>query len=234
MALLPTGDGLAPGNDRRAACGEDLDDLAARMSACRICRDNPLGGEARRLPHEPRPVFVLSDKALILICGQAPGTRVHASGRPFSDPSGERLRSWLGVTGREFYDPERFAIVPMGLCFPGLDSKGGDLPPRRECVSTWHERVMAAMPQLRLVVSIGQYAQRFHLQRRWRGTLTATVSAWQDIVAENSGRIMHVPLPHPSWRNNGWLKKNPWFEAELLPFLQKTVKDCLPEVPRPS
>jgi uracil-DNA glycosylase len=203
--------------------------LLAEISACRICRDNPAGGPENALPHEPRPVCVASSNARILIAGQAPGTRVHASGRPFTDPSGDRLRNWLGVDETQFYDPDLFAIVPMGFCFPGHDAKGGDLPPRRECAPAWRARVMKLMPQLRLILVIGQYAHAWHLGGLRQKTLTETVRNWRSILDESgldeSGAECPVmPLPHPSWRNSGWIRKNPWFEAELLPELKRLVR----------
>jgi uracil-DNA glycosylase len=143
--------------DRKdAESAEDLAALSAAIAACRLCRDAPARGPADRLPHEPRPVAVISDTARILIAGQAPGLRVHESGLPFNDASGDRLRTWLGVTRAEFYDPQKFAIVPMGFCFPGYDAHGSDLPPRRECAPLWRARIMAAMPQVELVLAIGQ------------------------------------------------------------------------------
>lgn len=196
--------------------------LAEGANACRVCVDAPLG---KSLPHAPRPVARLSDTARLLIAGQAPGTRVHASGLPFTDPSGDRLRDWMGIDAATFYDPSRVSILPMGLCFPGPDAKGGDLPPRRECRMTWHDRIMAAMPQVELVLAIGQYAQAYHLGPLRRSGLTQTVADWREIVAETAARggPVVLPLPHPSWRNNAWLKRHPWFEAELLPFLKAQV-----------
>jgi uracil-DNA glycosylase len=201
---------------------ESLSELHACMRSCRICRDEPQFGAA--LPHEPNPVCVPSATARICICGQAPGTRVHASGRPFTDPSGVRLRDWMGIGEDVFYDPGRVSIVPMGFCFPGHDKHGGDLPPRRECRATWHDRVFAAMPQLELIVVVGRYAQDYHMGGEARPTLTETVRNWH-AVHDNprEGRPRILPLPHPSWRNNAWLKKNPWFEAELLPVLRSEV-----------
>lgn len=201
-----------------------LDGLARSIAACRICRDQPDGTP---LPHEPRPVCVVSPTARIVICGQAPGTRVHASGRPFTDPSGDRLRNWLAVDEATFYDARRIAIVPMGFCFPGLDAKGGDLPPRKECARTWHDDLFAAMGQVELVIAVGQYAQAFHLGSARRKTLTETVAAWRDydMVPGRPWRV--VPTPHPSWRNTGWLKRNRWFEADLLPVLRASVRDLL-------
>ncbi len=197
--------------------------LGAAISACRLCRDAPAKGPRDRLPHEPRPVAVLSDAARILIAGQAPGLRVHESGLPFNDASGDRLRDWLGVTREEFYDPRKFAIVPMGLCFPGYDAHGSDLPPRRECAPLWRARAIAAMPQIDLVLAIGQYAQAWHLGAAKAASMTETVRDWRRHLHRNAGPAV-LPLPHPSWRNTGWLKRNPWFEAEVLPELRKRVK----------
>ena len=199
----------------------DLATLAAEIAACRVCRDQPAGGPERRLPHEPRPVAVLSAQARILIAGQAPGIRVHDSGIPFNDPSGDRLRAWLGVDRAQFYDPDRFAIVPMGFCFPGYDPKGSDLPPRRECAPLWRARVLASMPQVELVLAVGSYAQKWHLGPQ-SGPMTETVWHWRSPLSQTGGPHV-LPLPHPSWRNSGWLKRNTWFEAELLPALQTRV-----------
>ncbi|WP_165219158.1 uracil-DNA glycosylase family protein [Affinirhizobium pseudoryzae] len=200
----------------------DIDALAETIARCRVCRDAPLKGPERRLPHEPRPVVVLSPVARILIAGQAPGLRVHESGLPFNDASGDRLRAWLGVDRATFYDPSRFAIVPMGFCFPGYDASGHDLPPRAECAPLWRRGVIAAMPQIEMVLAIGQNAQAWHMPDRRHKTMTETVRDWRSSFLRNDGpRVM--PLPHPSWRNSGWLKKNPWFEAELLPALRSYV-----------
>ncbi|MEM5472396.1 uracil-DNA glycosylase family protein [Hoeflea sp. AS60] len=203
--------------------------LLADIAACRICRDEPVGGPANALPHEPRPVCVASSKARILIAGQAPGTRVHQSGRPFTDASGDRLRDWLGVDEKQFYDPEIFAIVPMGFCFPGLDAKGGDLPPRRECAPAWRSQVMELMPQLQLILVIGQYAHAWHLGQLKQKTLTETVRNWRTILTESDPACPVMPLPHPSWRNSGWIRKNPWFETELLPALKQLVQRHISE-----
>lgn len=199
---------------------ESLDTVVAALRACRICRDAPLYPPP--LPHEPRPVIQAAAGARLLIASQAPGTRVHASGRPFTDRSGDRLRDWLGLDAACFYDASRVAIVPMGFCFPGLDGKGGDLPPRRECAPAWRARVLAALPQIELVLVIGRYAQGWHLGPKAAADLTATVAGWRGILDEPR-RPRILPLPHPSWRNNGWLRKNPWFEAELLPVLRAEV-----------
>ncbi|MEX3009521.1 uracil-DNA glycosylase family protein [Hoeflea sp. TYP-13] len=201
-----------------------LDALLQQIKLCRVCRDEPRYGQ--RLPHEPRPVCVASASASILIAGQAPGTRVHASGIPFNDPSGDRLRDWMGIDRDVFYNEEKIAIVPMGFCFPGLDAKGGDLPPRRECREVWRDRVIDALPQTSLVLVIGQYAHAYHLGKRREKSLTATVANWRTI-REAGTRPMVYALPHPSWRNNAWLKKNPWFEAELLPVLRRDIHAAL-------
>ncbi len=198
----------------------DLEELTRAIRACRLCVEQPI---RRPLPHEPRPVLRPSSTARILIASQAPGTKVHLSGTPFTDASGDRLRDWLGVTADEFYDTQKFAIVPMGFCFPGQDAKGGDLPPRPECAPAWRQRLMDLMPQLELVLTIGIYAQAWHMGDMRRNSLTETVMGWREIFAA-SERPLVLPLPHPSWRNTGWLKKNPWFEMELLPFLRAEIQ----------
>ena len=197
-----------------------LDELLRDLSACRICRDAPRYGPP--LPHEPRPVIQAAASARLCIAGQAPGTRVHQSGRPFTDPSGVRLRAWLGLDEASFYDASRVAIVPMSHCFPGLDAKGGDLPPRRECAPVWRAPFFEALPAIELILLIGQYAQAWHLGALAKGGLTGTVRRWREIL-DGSSRPALLPLPHPSWRNNGWLKANPWFDAELLPRLRLEV-----------
>lgn len=203
--------------------GDELQALRDAIALCRVCRDAPIRGEADRLPHEPRPVAVLSATARILIAGQAPGLRVHESGLPFNDASGDRLRQWLGVDRDSFYNPDHFAIVPMGFCFPGYDAAGSDLPPRRECAPLWRQKVLDAMPQIELVLAIGQYAQAWHLGAARMVSMTETVSEWRRYLLTNRSPAV-LPLPHPSWRNSGWLKRNPWFEAELLPVLQERVR----------
>jgi len=195
--------------------------LAEDIRACRVCRDAPRYGAP--LPHEPRPVFQVSPSARICIAGQAPGVRVHASGRPYTDPSGVRLRNWLGIGEDIFYDPKIVAVVAMGFCFPGLDAKGGDLPPRRECAELWRTRVFALLPNLELVLLVGQYAQRWHLGPKRTGkSLSETVSGWRDTYRVSDHPRL-VPMPHPSWRNNAWLTRNPWFETELLPILRADI-----------
>jgi len=201
----------------------ELDHVLAAIRACRVCAENPHG---KPLPHEPRPVLRASATARLAVCGQAPGTRVHASGTPFSDRSGDRLRDWMGVTADEFYDETRVAVVPMGFCFPGQDAKGGDLPPRRECAELWHRRLFAALPGIELVLAVGSYAQDFHLGGAKGKTLQETMLRWPEHLKTRQ-RPRVLPLPHPSWRNNAWLTNNPWLEAELLPVLRREVRKLL-------
>jgi uracil-DNA glycosylase len=198
----------------------DHSDIGTAISGCRICRDAPVFGAP--LPHEPRPIFVLWGKAQILIASQAPGMRAHASGVPFDDPSGNRLREWLGVDRPTFYNPDNFAIVPMGFCFPGYDKHGGDIPPRRECAPAWRETALAAVPNVSLVLLIGAYAQAYHLGTARQASMTATVADWRRTFERTDGP-RRLPLPHPSWRNTPWLRRNPWFEAELLPVLRSEI-----------
>jgi len=197
--------------------------MLAAIRACRYCVETPRG---KPLPHEPRPVLRASATARLAVCSQAPGTKVHLSGTPFTDASGERLRAWMGVTPEEFYDVARVAIVPMGFCFPGQDENGADLPPRKECARLWHERLFAAMPQIELVLAVGSYAQAFHLGEAAGRSLQETMEAWRRHLARKR-RPRVLPLPHPSWRNNAWLKNNPWFEVELLPVLRREVRRLL-------
>ncbi|MCO5730036.1 uracil-DNA glycosylase family protein [Rhizobium sp. SSA_523] len=203
-----------------------LSRLSDAIAGCRLCRDRPAKGPEHRLVHEPRPVAILSARARILIAGQAPGLRVHESGLPFNDASGDRLREWLGVSRETFYDTDNFAILPMGFCFPGYDAKGHDLPPRLECAPLWRKAALEAMPQIDTVLAIGAYAQRYHLQNRAAKSMTDTVRAWREHFFVNEG-LRILPLPHPSWRNSGWLNRNPWFAAQLLPVLRAHVDSCL-------
>jgi uracil-DNA glycosylase len=201
----------------------ELAEVLASIRACRACVESPRG---KPLPHAPRPVLRASATARLAICSQAPGTRVHASGTPFTDPSGDRLRAWMGVTSDEFYDEARVSIVPMGFCFPGQDAKGGDLPPRRECAALWHRNLFSVLPQIELVLAVGAYAQDFHLGAAKGTTLQETMLRWREhLKAKRRPRVL--PLPHPSWRNNAWLTRNPWFEAELLPVLRREVRRLL-------
>lgn len=187
----------------------DLDRLLAEIRACRVCADH--------LPLGPRPVIRGHAGARIMIASQAPGTKVHASGLSFDDASGDRLREWLGVDRATFYDEASFAIAPMGFCYPGRLPRGGDAPPRPECAPLWQDRVAAAFDRVELVLLVGGWSQAWHLGRRIRPTLTETVAAWRDYLPR------HFPLPHPSWRNTGWLNRNPWFAAEALPELRRRV-----------
>jgi uracil-DNA glycosylase len=198
--------------------------LLSAIRACRICRDHPRYGEP--LDHEPRPVLQVSQTARICIASQAPGTRVHHSGRPFSDASGDRLRRWLGIEENEFYDAAKVAIIPMGFCFPGLRADGSDKPPRRECAEIWRARLFARLPNLKLLLLIGGYAQRWHLGPLAQQSVTETTGLWRQIYSANPTR--HIfPLPHPSWHNNNWLKRNPWFESEALPLLRTDIRAIL-------
>lgn len=190
--------------------------LKAEIRGCRICAAR---FSATATAHAPRPVVWFRRSARILIAGQAPGARVHESGRPFTDASGDRLRAWLGLAPEDFYDKDRVAVVPMAFCFPGYSAKKADLPPPAVCGKTWHGRVMAQLPQVRLRVLVGGHAQRYHLGTR--APVTEVVRGWRDHAPQD------FPLPHPSWRNTGWLKKNPWFEAELLPVLRARVKELV-------
>lgn len=193
--------------------------LVQAISACRLCAPD---FAATATAHAPRPIVWFRPGARLLIAGQAPGARVHASGRPFTDPSGDRLRDWLGLDEAAFYDRARVAIVPMAFCFPGYDAKGADLPPPARCGATWHARVMAALGPRRLTVLVGGHAHRWHLGRTaCKGGVTATVARARDFAPDV------FPLPHPSWRNTAWLNRNPWFAAELLPELRQRVAEVM-------
>lgn len=183
--------------------------LAAEARACTACGDLPLG---------PRPVFRVSTTARLLIVGQAPGTRVHNTGIPWNDPSGERLRTWLALDRDRFYDESRVAIIPVGLCYPGTAPGGGDLPPRRACAPLWHPRFRAALPAIELTLLVGSYAQAHYLGERRAATMTGTVRAFRDFLPA------FLPIPHPSWRTTGWQKRNTWFDAEVLPELRRRVR----------
>ena len=189
--------------------------LLKNIRACTVCTrsESPL-------PVTPNPVIQAARTSKIRIIGQAPGTRVHESGRPFTDASGDRLRDWMGVTSEEFYNPALIAVTPMGFCFPGQDSKGGDLPPRKECGPLWQDAVDAALPNVELTLIVGMYAVKWHLGERAQRNLTETVMAWQ-----RYGPNL-IPLPHPSWRNNGWIKRHLWF-PELLDSLKSRVNDII-------
>lgn len=189
----------------------DFDNLLARVRSCNHCADE--------LPNGPRPVVQIHPAALILIAGQAPGRAVHASGIPFDDPSGERLRSWLGVTGDTFYDPHLFALMPMAFCYPG-SGRSGDLPPPASCAEIWRDKLLSRLPGLQLTIVLGQYAHAYHFHDGI-SKLTERVAAWRGYWPDL------VPLPHPSPRNALWLRRHPWFDEEVLPALQQRVTEIL-------
>lgn len=188
---------------------ESLAQLVERVRACRLCE--------AQLPLEPRPILRVSETARLLIIGQAPGTKVHESGIPWDDRSGDRLRQWLGLDREVFYDESRIAILPTGLCYPGRDPKGGDLPPRPECAPLWHPQIRALLPEIRLTLLVGSYAQAHVLADRRRPSMTETVAAWRDYLPQI------LVLPHPSWRTRSWQTKNPWFDTDLLPEARRMV-----------
>lgn len=194
-----------------ASSTSSFEGLLARVRSCTLC--------AEELPAGPRPVVQMHPAARILIAGQAPGRKVHETGIPFNDPSGVRLRAWLGVDAATFYDPRLFALLPMAFCYPGR-GRSGDRPPPPRCAETWRKPLLAQLPQLRLTVVLGQYAQVYHCNDR-QSTLTRRVAAWRDYWPEL------MPLPHPSPRNTLWIRRNPWFEEELIPVLQQGVADIL-------
>lgn len=187
--------------------------VLAEIAACRAC--------AGELAHEPRPVVMVTPRTRLLICGQAPGRRVHESGMPFTDPSGERLRGWMGIDAETFYGRPEIGVAAMAFCFPGTDPKGGDYPPPPRCAALWRPRLMAALPRMELTLLVGGHAQAWALGARAGANMTQTVRAWRDYLPE------FLPMPHPSWRNTGWLKRNPWFEEEVTPYLRQKVQDIL-------
>ena len=192
------------------------DPLAAllfEVRACRVCEAH--------LPLGPRPMLRAEAAARLMIVGQAPGTRVHETGIPWNDPSGDRLRDWLAVDRDLFYDASRIAIIPMGFCYPGRNKHGGDRPPRPECAPLWHERLRAQLPGIALTLLVGRYAQAYYLADRAGATVAETVRAWRDHLPQ------FLPLPHPSWRTRAWAKRNPWFEAEVIPALRAEVRRLL-------
>ena len=192
---------------------DPLAQLLGEIRSCRACEPH--------LSHEARPVLRASRTARLAIVSQAPGIRAHRTGLTFNDPSGDRLREWLKIDRETFYDECLVAIVPMGFCFPGYDAEGGDRAPRKECARIWRKRLFEELPAFSLTLLVGSYAQAWHLGDRVKGTMTATVAAWRSYCPQ------FIPLPHPSWRNNAWLNKNPWFERELLPDLRSRVRAVL-------
>lgn len=197
---------------------DPLDAIRAEVSACRLCEER---FAATATGHAPKPVPWFGAGARILIAGQAPGMRVHNAGKPFFDPSGDRLRDWMGVSEEEFYDLARVAVLPMAFCFPGYDAKGSDLPPPKICAQTWHARILEQMGEVPLTLLVGGYSQKYFLGPAAKGGVTRTVADWR----AHAPRVF--PLPHPSWRNTAWLKRNPWFAAELLPVLRARVKEVM-------
>ena len=193
--------------------GEALGPLLAQIAACRAC--------AGDFPHPPRPVTWVSAETRLLICGQAPGRRVHESGRPFTDASGDRLRDWLGVDSDTFYGDARIGVAAQAFCFPGTNPKGGDFPPPARCAALWRPRLLGALPKVELTLLVGGHAQKWALGERMKSTMTQTVMAWRDYLPAV------LPLPHPSWRNTAWLRREPWFASEVLPYLRARVAGML-------
>lgn len=195
-----------------------LTSLIADIAACTVCADR---FAATATAHQPRPVTWLRAGVPILVMGQAPGNRVYKEGKPFYDASGDRLRDWMGVDSGTFYNRDLLAVLPMAFCFPGYNAKGADLPPPPQCKSLWHERVLAQLGSPKLTLLVGGYAQKYMLGAAAKGGVTATVAGWRD----HGPRIL--PLPHPSWRNTAWMKKNPWFAQQVLPDLRARVQEIL-------
>lgn len=193
----------------------NLQNYVDAIRACRLCE--------HQMTRAPNPIVQASATARILVAGQAPGNLADRSGQPFTDPSGVRLREWMGVSDAEFYEGTKIAIAPMGFCFPGNDAKGGDLPPMKICAPTWREGLLERLPALELVLAVGGYAQAWHLGHARSGTLTETVRNWRRHLEESNT----LPMPHPSWRNNAWLRKNIWFETELLPVLRERIRSLI-------
>jgi uracil-DNA glycosylase len=189
---------------------QDLNTLLTEIRACRLCE--------KHLPLGPRPIIRAAATAKLMIVGQAPGTKVHESGVPWDDASGERLRDWLQMPKSVFYDEARVAIVPMGFCYPGRDKNGGDKPPRPECAPEWHPKLLKFIPELQLTLLVGSYAQKYYLGPDGKRTMTETVRDWRAYLPR------FLPTPHPSWRNSGWVRKNLWFESEVLPELRQRVR----------
>ena len=196
----------------------DLEGVLSDIRACRAC----LG----ELPHEPRPVVRVFPETRLLICGQAPGRRVHESGLPFTDPSGDRLRAWMGVDYETFYADPRIGVAAQAFCYPGTAPQkngrsGGDYPPPLRCAELWRPRLLEALPEMELTLLVGAYSQTWALGGRAKATMTDTVQAWRDYAPT------YLPMPHPSWRNTAWLRRNPWFEDQVLPYLRQRVAGIL-------
>jgi uracil-DNA glycosylase len=195
------------------AASPSLDFLLAEIAGCRAC--------AHELPHEPRPVVRVFPQMRMLICGQAPGRRVHESGLPFTDPSGDRLRDWLGVDYDTFYADHRLGVAAMAFCFPGTSPKGGDYPPPPRCAQLWRPQLIRAIDRVEVTLLVGWHAQKWALGKGAAPSMTETVMRWREYLPD------FLPLPHPSWRNTAWLRRNPWFEAEVLPYLRTKTAQIL-------
>ena len=211
MAML-SGPSLPPPADGGGE-GASLAALLAEIAACRAC--------AHELAHAPRPVAMVGADTRLMICGQAPGRRVHESGRPFTDASGDRLRSWMGIDAATFYGDPRIGVASQAFCFPGTNPKGGDFPPPPRCAELWRPKLLALLPRVELTLLVGGHAQAWALGARAKASMTATVAAWREYLPEV------LPLPHPSWRNTGWLKREPWFEREVVAYLRTRVAAML-------
>lgn len=188
-------------------------DLLKNVRACNFCEEF--------LPFEARPIVRAQPSCRVLIIGQAPGNRVHQTGIPFNDPSGDRLRNWLNIDRATFYDDSRIAIIPMGFCYPRKNPKGGDNPPRSECALHWHKKIMERLTVIELTLLVGRYSQLYYLGKKTKRSGTETILAWREYLPK------FLPMPHPSWRNNAWLRKNPWFEKEILPYLRERLDELL-------
>ena len=197
---------------------QKLANLEAKIRACTLCKAD--------MERAPKPILSVSHTAKILIAGQAPGNLAMESGRPFTDPSGVRLRDWMGVDEETFYDADKIAIVPMGFCFPGYDKTGSDIPPMKRCAEVWRADLLAALPNIKVTLLVGGYAQKWHLGKSMARNLTETVRQWQTYSSEGV-----FTLPHPSWRNTGWIKKNPWFQTDTLPALKLAISSALSALP---
>ena len=202
-------------SEKTISTHEDIEALKAKIRQCDVCAH-----AEKPLPVTPNPILQGNEKSKIRIIGQAPGTLAHASGRPFTDPSGVRLRDWLGVSDDEFYNEDLFAVTPMGFCFPGQDDKGGDLPPRKECAPLWQDPLTQALHSVELTLLVGMYAVKEYLGDKAQRNLTETVKHWRNYSPD----IM--PMPHPSWRNNGWIKRHDWFAEELIE-LKRRIRDLI-------
>ncbi|NVK18723.1 MAG: uracil-DNA glycosylase family protein [Methylocystaceae bacterium] len=190
-----------------------MENLLTNIRNCKLCTDLPLG---------PRPIIRATKSCKIMIIGQAPGTKVHETGIPWNDPSGDRLRDWMGLSKEIFYDDKQIAIMPMGLCYPGRQDKGGDKPPRPECAPAWHDKVLSKLDHIELTLLIGSYAQAYYLGKSRRKTMTQTIAHWPEYLEKGL-----FVLPHPSWRVTHLIKKNPWLETDVFPVLKKTIREVL-------